>query len=163
MYERRKMTEKDWELCNNIFHNFYSENSKITLKPDNWKLKLIENRYLLEEHNVVPFFNLLDYTHSPGLIIMPIMHEKDYRTKNFSRHSCIEFFNIPSMKEFISLSDEDHFSYTGGILLSRCNKIAAFCEVDNSILYLGFENTIEDEVIKNFPDDLNKPDETEKY
>lgn len=119
-------------------------------KKADWKGVLVENRYLLEEQNIVRFFNLLRYTNSPGIIVMPVMFERDYRKKNFSKYSCVEFSGIPKKEEFLFISDEENFTYTGGIIISLCNKIAAFADVDNSILCLGFEKNIEKEVMKNF-------------
>jgi hypothetical protein len=150
MYKKRKVTENDLKLCDSIFEDFYVENAIIDFKKANWKRVTIENRYLLEEHNIIPFFNLLQVSKTPGMIIMPIMHEKDYQTKNIGKYSCIEFLGVPKKEEFLFISDEENFTYTGGIIISLCNKIAAFSDVDNSILYLGFEKTIEREFIKEF-------------
>lgn len=161
MYKNRKITEEDWKLFDSIFQNYYVESAVIDFKKADWKRVLVENRYLLEEQNIVPFFNLLRYTNSPGIIVMPIMFERDYRKKNFSKYLCVEFSGIPDTKEFLFMADEHFYTWTGGIIISLCNKIAAFADVDNSILYLGYEKTIEKEVMKNFSSIIASPSNDE--
>lgn len=150
MYEIRKVTTKDWELVDDIFADFYTVNSVISFKRIGWKVRTLENLYMIENDKLLPFLNLLRYTGSLGLTLIPIMHKKDFLEKNLIKYNCIDFSKIPTSETFLSVADEYHFSYTGGIIISKCNRIAGFSDVDNSILYLGFDSDLEDEVLKKF-------------
>ncbi|MFC5284507.1 hypothetical protein [Pedobacter alpinus] len=125
MYKKRAKSIEDLEYFDTIFDDVYKFSSNIRFKPTNWNKLVYENTPFIDSRLLGSLMDLMRITNSQGLLIMPILVHNSYLKRNVKKYECIDFDYLPAEEEFSKASSDEYYDATGGVVMSKCGKIAA--------------------------------------
>lgn len=139
MYKIEKITTNTKKCVDTLFNINNLEGLNVDVfKNEKWKTIYIESR---------PFIDNDSYRHFKEFFCLINEEEINYINYPFAiGEEYLSFNEIPDFQMFDEVMEKSNLRYTGGLAYGSSMKWAIHSDPDNHILFLGYDDSLHDEI-----------------